>query len=105
MVEPLNNWLEPALPATMTFLTLEHLSLYSCSFGAGTCMLKKSLSQTRSTDSYECTLLRILDMLNVEGTKTFLWLLALAKKLAKPSGVSRSIDRNTGLAVWPDLTS
>ena len=50
-------------------------------------------------------LLRIFDMLKVLGMNTFLWLDVLARKEAKPSGVSTSQLMKTGLAVYPDDTS
>jgi hypothetical protein len=44
-------------------------------------------------------------MLKVDGTKTFLWFDALATKVAKPNGLSKSTLMNTGLAVYPLLIS
>lgn len=44
-------------------------------------------------------------MLKVLGMKTFLWFEELAKKEAKPNGVSKSTLMKTGLQVYPDDTS
>jgi len=92
-------------PPTITFLTEEHISLYSAANGPGGSSSKKSLSQTRSSDSCAYTLLRILDMFMVLGMKTFLWLDALARNEANPRGVSKSKLMNTGLHVYPEFTS
>jgi len=92
-------------PATITFLTDLHISLYSAATGPGGSSSKKSLSQTISRDSCACTLLRILDMFMVLGMNTFLWLDALARNEANPRGVSISKLMNTGLHVYPEFTS
>jgi len=50
-------------------------------------------------------LLRILDILKVEGINTLRWCDEFAKKLLKPRGDSRSTLMKTGLEVVPDLIS
>jgi hypothetical protein len=47
----------------------------------------------------------MLDILKVDGMKTFLWFELFDKKAANPRGVSRSTETNTGLAVCPPVTS
>ena len=103
----LNTAEDPACPwpATMTFSTLWHMSLYSAATGPGKSASKNSLSQTRSTDYYALTDFRMRDMLKLEGMNTFLWFEVLAKNELNPRGLSRSRLMNTGLAVWPELTS
>ena len=51
------------------------------------------------------TLLRTLDRLKVDGMKTLRWFEALARKVANPSGDSRSRATKTGLAAYPPVTS
>lgn len=60
---------EPS-PATTTFLTAEHISLYSSASGPGGSISKTALSQTRSTDYCALILLRTLDILKVDGMNT-----------------------------------
>jgi hypothetical protein len=43
--------------------------------------------------------LSIVDILKVDGTKTFLWFEEFARKEANPRGVSRSMLKNTGFSV------
>ena len=50
-------------------------------------------------------LLSTFERLNVDGMKTLRWFEAFARKVAKPSGDSRSRLTKTGLAVWPPVTS
>ena len=49
--------------------------------------------------------MRIVDILKVDGTNTFLWFEEFARKEENPRGVSKSTLRNTGFSVWPLETS
>ena len=104
---PEKTWELPSVPspATTTFSTAEHISLYSAATGPGSSASKTALSHTRSTEACAFMLFRTLDRLKVDGMKTLRWFEALAKKVAKPSGDCRSRLTKTGLAVWPPVTS
>jgi hypothetical protein len=95
-----NNFeLDFPVPETIIDLTELHIYLYSSSNGFGASSWYKSISHTKSNEPYMCKDFKIFDILKVPGINTFLWFEELARKHAKPNGVSRSKLINTGLAV------